>query len=57
MTDPLVAVLHDHMRVAVEDGEVIKCWCDERFEGGTAHREHVARIIRETLANETKEVE
>lgn len=46
VTDPLVWLLRDHMRVAVEDGTQIKCWCDARFPSGDAHREHVAALIR-----------
>lgn len=48
-SDPLVVLLREHMRVAVEDGTQIKCWCNGRFPNGDAHREHVAALIRELL--------
>lgn len=50
--DPLVQLLHDHMRVAIEDEHTIKCWCGERFEGGVAHFTHVAEIVRGHMAME-----
>ncbi len=49
-------LLKQHMRVAVEDDRIIKCWCDERFVGGDAHRAHVAEKIREAMMQRSYEV-
>lgn len=57
LIDPLVQVLHDHMRVAIETDaqhdNIIRCWCNERIIGGQAHREHIVFYLRAALEKET----
>lgn len=54
--DPFLQVLKEHMRVSLEERveqgvtkSFVKCWCDLEFEGGDAHRIHVAEKLREVL--------